>query len=79
MDKKVLDEVLELYRAKPRPRWGKLLATLRVNGVKEIAGRKWHGRTGEVLGLMLELEELQQKQAPKKKAAPKKTKKVEEE
>jgi hypothetical protein len=70
MDKKLLAELLEFYRATPYPKWGKLRATLRVNNVKTIAGRKWRHFDNQGIGLLLEIEELTQpKPAKKKKAA----------
>ena len=67
MDKKLLKECLDLLNAKPRPLWGKLMATLRVNNVKEIAGRNWRHYDDKGIELLLELESLKQPK-PKKKA-----------
>jgi len=78
MDKKVLDEVLEHLNAKPRPSWGKLMATLRVNNVKTIAGRNWRHYDHKGLELLLEIEQLKQPKPKAKKKVAKKatTKKV---
>jgi hypothetical protein len=77
MDNKLLKLCLELYRAKPHPKWGKLRAELRVNGIKEVAGRKVHHYDNNGLGLLLEIEELKA-QLPKKKVTKKKVKAKEE-
>lgn len=69
MDKKLLKELLDFYRAKPYPKWGKLRATLRVNNVKTIADRNWRHFDNSGLGLLLEIEELKQ---PKSKKVTKK-------
>jgi hypothetical protein len=72
MDKKLLQELVELRDHQPRPKWGKLLATLRVNNVKEIGGHKWRGKSADYVMLLLEIEELQHKVSkPKKKVAKK--------
>lgn len=78
MDKKVLTECLKLLRAEPRPLWGKLIATLKVNNVKLIAGRKWRHYDQKGLELLLEIEELKQPKA-KKASAKVKVKKAKEE
>ena len=71
MDKKLLKELLEFYRATPHPKWGKLRATLRVNNVKTIADRNWRHFDNNGLGLLLEIEELKAEK-PKKVAKKKK-------
>lgn len=71
MEKKVLKECLELLNAKPRPKWGKLKATLKVNNVNMIAGRKWRHYDERGIELLLEIEQLKQPK-PKKKVAKKK-------
>ena len=71
MDKKVLAECLEHLNAKPRPAWGKLMATLRVNNVKEIAGRNWRHFDAKAVALLLEIEELKQSKPKAKKASAK--------
>jgi hypothetical protein len=71
MDKKVLDQCLEFLHAKPRPAWGKLVATLRVNNVKEIAGRNWRHYDHKGLELLLEIEQLKQPKPKAKKASAK--------
>lgn len=78
MDKKVLKECLELVNAKPRPLWGKLKATLRVNNVKHIAGRTWRHYDDKGLELLLEIEELKQPKT-KKASAKVQVKKAKEE
>ena len=65
MDNKILNECLELLNAKPRPKWGKLKATLKVNNVKFIAGRNWRQYDDRGIALLLEIESLKQ---PKPKA-----------
>ena len=70
MEKKVLKECLDLLNAEPRPKWGKLKATLKVNNVNEIAGRKWRHYDDKGIELLLEIESLKQPK-PKKKVAKK--------
>lgn len=75
MDKKLLKECLELLNATPRPLWGKLKATLKINNVKLIAGRNWRHYDDKGLVLLFEIEEL--KQSKPKKVTKKKAKKEE--
>ena len=74
MEKDVLKECLKLLRTEPRPLWGKLKATLKVNNVKFIAGRNWRHYDDKGLELLLELEELKKPKPAKKKKVAKKEK-----
>lgn len=67
MNNDILNELLVLLRTKPRPLWGKLKATLKVNHVTTLAGRKWRNYDDKGLELLIEIEELKRASAPKPK------------
>lgn len=70
MEDKLLDKLLEMV-AQRRPRWGRIIAQFKVNGITHVRGVKLGHQSSKELALRIEMLDMDRQIAKLTKAKPK--------